>query len=81
MTWTPRTIAGATPELDRHIEHGVRDLSLAIPQEAKATLTPSAGSRELSIASLEDLVSIEAVEYPADEYPSVDAPFSVWGDT
>ena len=23
-------------ELDRHIEHGVRELSLAVPQEAKA---------------------------------------------
>ena len=68
-------------ELDRHIEHGVRELSLAVPQEAKATLTSSAGSRELSIASLEDLVSIEAVEHPADEYPPVYAPFSVWGDT
>lgn len=68
-------------ELDRHIEHGVREVSLAIPQEAKATLTTSAGSRELSIASLEGLVSVEAVEYPADDYPPVYAPFSLWGDT
>ena len=66
-------------ELDRHIEHGVRELSLAVPQEAKATLTTSAGSRELSIASLEDLVSIEAVEHPADEYPPVYAPFQRLG--
>ena len=68
-------------ELDRHIEHAVRDLSLAIPREAKAVLTTSAGSRELSVASLGDVVSIEAVEYPADEYPPVYAPFTLWGDT
>ena len=67
-------------ELDRHIEHGVRELSLAIPQEAKATLATSAGSRELSIASLDEIVSVEAVEYPADQYPPVYVPFSLWGD-
>ena len=57
-------------ELDRHIEHGVRDLSLAVPQEAKATLTTSTGSRELSIASLEDLVSVEAVGAPRRRVPT-----------
>ena len=68
-------------ELDRHIGHAVRELGLAIPQEARATLTTSAGSRELSIASLADLVSVEAVEYPADEQPPARVPFRVWGDT
>ena len=68
-------------ELDRHIQHGVRELSLAIPQEAKATFTTSAGSRELSIAALTEVVSVEAVEYPTDEYPPVYAPFTIWGDT
>ena len=68
-------------ELDRHIEHAVRDLSLASPQEAKVALTASAGSRDLSVASLENLVSVEAVEYPADEYPPVYVLFSLWGDT
>ncbi|HEX77497.1 MAG TPA: hypothetical protein G4O03_03675 [Dehalococcoidia bacterium] len=68
-------------ELDRHIGRAVRELSLAAPREAKATLTTTAGSRELSIASLSDLVNIEAVEYPAGKYPALYVRFSLWGDT
>ena len=67
-------------ELDRHIRHAVRELSLAVPQEARATLTTSAGSRELSVASLADLVSIEAVEYPTDARPPARVPFTHWGE-
>lgn len=68
-------------ELNRHIEHAVRELSLAVPLEAKATLTTTGGSRELSIASLTDVVTIEAVEYPVAQYPPRYARFSLWGDT
>ncbi len=67
--------------LDRHIARAVQELSLAAPREAVATLSTSAGSREVSIASLDDRVSIEAVEYPAGQYPAAYADFSVWGDT
>ena len=66
-------------ELDRHIQHAVRDLGLAISQEAKATLTTTAGSRDLSVTSLTDMVSVEAVEYPVDKYPPVYVTFSLWG--
>ena len=65
-------------ELDRHIDHAVRELSLALPLEAKADLTTTAGSRELSISSLYDVVTIEAVEYPVGQYPPVYVRFSVW---
>ncbi len=68
-------------ELDRHIQHAVRELSLAISQEARATLTTTAGSRDLSVTSLTDMVSVEAVEYPVDKYPPVYVPFSLWGST
>lgn len=68
-------------ELDRHIEHALRELSLAVPLEAKTTLTTTAGSRELSTASLTDLVAIEAVEYPVAQYPPTYARFSLWGET
>ena len=68
-------------ELDRHIEHAVRELSLAVPLEAKATPTTTAGSRELSLASLTDLVAIEAVEYQVGEYPPRYVRFSLWGET
>jgi len=68
-------------ELDRHIERAVRELSLAIPLEAKASPTTSEGSRDISLASLSDLVAVEAVEYPVDEYPPSYVPFSLWADT
>ncbi len=68
-------------ELDRHIDHAVRELSLSLPLEAKANPTTTAGSRELSISSLSDLVVIEAVEYPVAKYPPSYVRFSVWADT
>ena len=68
-------------ELDRHIQRAVRDFSLSLPLEAKTTLTTTAGSRDLSIAGLTDLVAIEAVEYPAGDYPPAYVPYSVWLST
>ena len=56
-------------ELDRHISHALRELSLAVPVESKATLTVSAGSRDLSLLSLAGLVLVESVEYPAGLFP------------
>ena len=68
-------------ELDRHIQRAVREFSLSLPLEAKATLTTTAGSRDLSIATLTDLVAIEAVEYPTGQYPPDYVRFSVWLST
>ncbi|HZP26125.1 MAG TPA: hypothetical protein VFB90_03665, partial [Dehalococcoidia bacterium] len=34
-------------ELDRHIDRALREFSLALPLEAKTTLTTSSGSRDL----------------------------------
>jgi hypothetical protein len=68
-------------ELDRHIGRAVREFSLSVPLEAKATLSTTAGSRDLSIAGLTDLVAIEAVEHPVGEYPPSYVPFSVWLST
>ncbi len=68
-------------ELDRHIDRAVREFSLALPLEATATLTTAAGSRDLSIASLSDLVAIEAVEYPVGQYPLSFVRYSVWLNT
>jgi hypothetical protein len=65
-------------ELDRHIGRAVREFSLALPLEATASLTTTAGSRDLSVASLSDVVAIEAVEYPTGQYPPSYAPYSVW---
>ncbi len=68
-------------ELDRHIDRALREFSLAVPREAKATLTTTAGSREISVTSLSDRVAVEAVEYPTGQYPPSYARFSLWGDT
>ncbi|MGD0205582.1 MAG: hypothetical protein ABSB57_03980, partial [Dehalococcoidia bacterium] len=62
-------------------ERAVRELSLAIPLEARATLTTSEGSRDISLASLGDLVAVEAVEYPVDMYPPSYISFSLWAST
>lgn len=68
-------------ELDRHIERAVRELSLAAPREAKATLTTTAESRDVSLSTLTDLVAVEAVEYPVDKYPPSYVSFSLWAGT
>jgi hypothetical protein len=65
-------------ELDRHIGRAVREFSLAAPLEAKATLAATAGSRDISIGGLTDVVAIEAVEYPAGKYPPSYVRYSVW---
>lgn len=64
-------------ELDRHIDRALRELSQAAPRQTKATLTASA-SRELSLATLTDLIAIEAVEYPVGKYPPLYVRFSRW---
>jgi len=65
-------------ELERHLLRAVRELSLVLPREQKTTLTTTAGSRDVSIAALADVVRIEAVEYPVGEWPPVYVQHSVW---
>ena len=75
LTSTTRStpaVAGRTTRLDRHLLHAVRQLSLSIPREATATLTAGGESgREVSLASLTDLVTVEAVEHPVELFPPV----------
>jgi hypothetical protein len=68
-------------ELDRHVQRAVREFSLAAPLEAKSTLVATPGSRDLSIASLADLVAVEAVEYPVGRHPPSYVRYSVWLST
>ncbi len=66
-------------ELDRHLLHAVRQLSLSIPRDATASLTTAgATGRDVSLASLTDLVNVEAVEYPVGLFPPAYTPFSLW---
>lgn len=68
-------------ELDRHIAHAVREFSRHVPLEQKSTLTTTAGSREVSIATLSDLLWVEEVEYPTGLFPPSYVRFSLWGTT
>lgn len=77
----PSSYRWSDVDLDRHLQHAARDLSLAVPLEATAELVTTPGSRTLSLASLAGLVRVEAVEYPVGQWPPVYVLFSVWGDT
>jgi hypothetical protein len=70
----------ADNEIERHIAHAVKDFSLALPLEQKATLATTNGSRELSISSLTNRVMLETVEYPAGQYPPRYQRFALWND-
>ena len=67
--------------LDRHITHAVNDYSVDAPLEQKTTLTTTAGSRDLSLSTLTDLVAVERVEWPTGEFPPAFVGFSLWADT
>ena len=68
-------------ELGRHIDHAVRELSAASPRQATTTLYTTGGSRDLSLTGLDDLVHVEAAEYPIGKHPPRYVRFSVWADT
>ena len=68
-------------QLDRHIERALDELSLAIPQEKTLSVATTAGSRELSLSSLEGPIDIEAVEFPIGDFPPTYVDFSRWSDT
>ena len=68
-------------QLDRHIDRALSDLSIAIPLEKSATIATTNASRELPLASLAGLISVEAVEYRTGEYPPSYVGFSRWADS
>jgi hypothetical protein len=68
-------------QLDRHIDHALSELSAAMPQEKTATLATTPGSRDLSLASLTDLIEVETVEYPVGDFPPSYAGFATWAAT
>ena len=68
-------------DLEQHLRHALEAVSLVLPREERAELLTTAGSREVSIQMLADRIAVEAVEYPAGNYPATYTGFSVWGDT
>jgi len=68
-------------EIHRHIARAVKEFSEALPLEQTATLATTAGSREINIVSLSSRVMVEAVEFPAGNFPKQFQRFSLWSDT
>jgi hypothetical protein len=67
--------------LERHLARALREVGLVLPREQKTALTTTAGSREVSLSGLTDLVRIEAVEWPTGEWPPAYVAFSAWAGT
>ena len=67
--------------LDRHTGRAVNEYSIAAPLEQKSTLTTTAVSRDLSVASLANLIDIEAVEWPVGQFPPTRVAWSQWQTT
>jgi hypothetical protein len=65
--------------LDRHLQRAARELAFVWPREQKTALSTTAGSRDLSLASLTGLVRVFAVEYPVGEDPPAFTQFSSFG--
>lgn len=66
-------------QLDRHIEHALAELSLAIPQELSETVATTPGSRDLATDGLAGLIEVVAIEFPVDDFPPCYASFASWG--
>ena len=67
--------------LDRHIGRAVIEYSIADPLEQKTTLAATPASRDVSIASLTNLVEVENVEWPVGQFPPRLVGFSTWQTT
>jgi len=67
--------------LDRHIARAVQDYSLAAPLEQVTTLATTAGSRDLSLASLAGLIKVYAAEWRLGQFPPAYQRFAVWQAT
>lgn len=68
-------------EIDRAVLRAVSELSKHVPREMKDTIATTDGSREIDISSLADRVSMDKVEFPADQHPGSFQRFSVYRDT
>lgn len=73
--WTSAT-------LHRHIERAVRELSDAWPRERLTVLTTVADTRDIDVSSnFDDLVRIDAIEWPIDQEPREYIQWSLYQDT
>jgi hypothetical protein len=68
-------------EIDRAINRAVAELSRHVPREMKTGISTADGSREISISSLTDRVSVDGVEFPVGETPRSFQRFSIYQDS
>jgi len=66
-------------ELEQHILHAVRDISMLSPAEKKVALGMTASSKIVDISSLDDLIHVDRVEYKPEQTPPTFRNFTeVW---
>ena len=73
----------SSADIDRHIDHAVRDLALVAPLDLllTATLTPNSRNVDLtSTLSGVTLLRLDAVEWPTGQYPQEFVQFNLFGD-
>jgi hypothetical protein len=68
-------------EIDRAIARALLELSRYVPREMKATIATTAGSREITMTTLTDRVSVDRVEFPISQTPRQFQRFTVYADT
>ena len=56
-------------EIEQHILHAVRDISMMSPAEKKVALGMTASSKVVDISSLDDLINVDRVEYKPEQTP------------
>ncbi|MGH2350223.1 MAG: hypothetical protein ACRDJN_01245, partial [Chloroflexota bacterium] len=71
----------ADADLDRAVERAVAEYSAAVPRVRDETLSTTAGSRDVSLAGLSGLWSVEEVEWPLGQYPAALVEWQVSPDT
>lgn len=68
----------STAELDRALEHAMREIALAVGLSATQEMATVAGQSEYDISTYTDILRIDAVEYPADQDPKAWTQFWVY---
>ena len=78
----PNSDRWSDTDLDRHIDHAVKDIDLAAPLQAKDTtlVFPTPASREVDISGVTGLMHVKAVEYPVGEFPKRYRHFNVFSE-
>lgn len=66
-------------QLNRHLGRALRELSAAHPRPDVATIQTGPDGRSVSLATLTDLVRVEAVEFPVGEIPPSYVDYSLRG--